>query len=133
MSEPLLPDAWRVQLPVFEGPLDLLLHLIKVNQVEITDIPVATICDQFHEYLRLMEELNLDIAQRVRDHLADLLVRSGGAAPLLADRQSLSRLQRRRAQRRQLVLLVNRGARSGNRPAPLVLSVHAARSSRLGR
>jgi segregation and condensation protein A len=58
----LLPESWRVHLPVFEGPLDLLLHLIKVNRVEITDIPVATICDQFHAYLALMEELNLDIA-----------------------------------------------------------------------
>jgi segregation and condensation protein A len=58
----LLPEAWRVQLPIFEGPLDLLLHLIKINKVEITDIPVATICDQFHAYLGLMEELNLDIA-----------------------------------------------------------------------
>jgi segregation and condensation protein A len=58
----LLPDSWRVHLPVFDGPLDLLLHLIKLNKVEITDIPVATICDQFNEYLRLMEQLNLDIA-----------------------------------------------------------------------
>jgi len=58
----LLPAAWRVQLPVFEGPLDLLLHLIKINRVEITDIPVATICDQFHAYLQLMEQLNLDVA-----------------------------------------------------------------------
>ena len=58
----LLPESWRVQLPVFEGPLDLLLHLIRINQVEITDIPVATICDQFHEYLALMEELDLDVA-----------------------------------------------------------------------
>ena len=58
----LLPEAWRVHLPVFDGPLDLLLHLIKLNEVEITDIPVATICDQFHEYLRLMEEMDLDIA-----------------------------------------------------------------------
>ncbi|HVR96454.1 MAG TPA: segregation/condensation protein A [Thermoanaerobaculia bacterium] len=57
-----LPEAWKVQLPVFEGPLDLLLHLIKINRVEITDIPVATICDQFHAYLHLMEEMNLDIA-----------------------------------------------------------------------
>ena len=57
-----LPDSWRVHLPVFDGPLDLLLHLIKLNRVEITDIPVATICDQFHAYLQLMEELNLDIA-----------------------------------------------------------------------
>jgi segregation and condensation protein A len=59
---PLLPEAWHVQLPTFEGPLDLLLHLVRINQVEITDIPVATICDQFHEYLGLMEELDLDIA-----------------------------------------------------------------------
>lgn len=58
----LLPESWRVQLPVFEGPLDLLLHLVKLNKVEITDIPVAVICDQFHEYLKLMEQLNLDIA-----------------------------------------------------------------------
>jgi segregation and condensation protein A len=58
----LLPEAWRVHLPIFEGPLDLLLHLIKINKVEITDIPVAVICDQFHAYLALAEELNLDIA-----------------------------------------------------------------------
>lgn len=58
----LLPEAWRVHLPIFDGPLDLLLHLVKLNKVEITDIPMVTICDQFHEYLMLMEELNLDIA-----------------------------------------------------------------------
>ena len=57
-----LPETWRVRLPIFEGPLDLLLHLIKINEVEITDIPVAIICDQFHQYLELMEELNLDLA-----------------------------------------------------------------------
>ena len=57
-----LPESWRVRLPVFEGPLDLLLHLIRVNEVEITDIPVALICDQFHEYLNLMEVMNLDVA-----------------------------------------------------------------------
>lgn len=58
----LLPPAWRVELPVFEGPLDLLLHLVKINEVEVTEIPVALVCDQFHEYLALMEELNLDVA-----------------------------------------------------------------------
>lgn len=57
-----LPEDWRIRLPDFEGPLDLLLHLIKLNRVEITDIPVAPICDQFHHYLELMEELDLDIA-----------------------------------------------------------------------
>lgn len=61
-SHGLLPESWRVHLPMFEGPLDLLLHLVKVNEVEITDIPVATVCDQFHQYLGLMEELNLDVA-----------------------------------------------------------------------
>ncbi len=58
----LLPASWRIKLPVFEGPLDLLLHLIRVNEIEISDIPVALICDQYHEYLGLMEELDLDIA-----------------------------------------------------------------------
>lgn len=61
-SRSLLPEAWKVHLPIFDGPLDLLLHLIRINQVEITDIPVALICDQFHEYLQLMEELDLDVA-----------------------------------------------------------------------
>ena len=57
-----LPADWRVELPMFAGPLDLLLHLVRINEVEITDIPVARVCDQFQEYLALMEELDLDIA-----------------------------------------------------------------------
>ena len=57
-----LPEEWRIKLPVFEGPLDLLLHLVRINEVEITDIPVALVCDQFHEYLGLMDKLNLDVA-----------------------------------------------------------------------
>lgn len=62
VTQGLLPASWRVHLPIFDGPLDLLLHLVRLNEVEITDIPVATICDQFHEYLALMEELDLDVA-----------------------------------------------------------------------
>ena len=58
----LLPASWRVELPEFEGPLDLLLRLVRISEIEITDIPVALICDQFHEYLGLMDELDLDIA-----------------------------------------------------------------------
>ena len=58
----LLPDSWSVRLPVFEGPLDLLLQLVKINEVEVTEIPVALVCDQYHEYLARMEELDLDIA-----------------------------------------------------------------------
>lgn len=54
--------TYDVKLGVFEGPLDLLLHLIRVNEVEITDIPVSEIAVQYLEYLDLMRELNLDVA-----------------------------------------------------------------------
>jgi segregation and condensation protein A len=47
---------------MFEGPLDLLLHLIKKNEVNITDIPIATITEQYLATLELMQSLNLDIA-----------------------------------------------------------------------
>ena len=52
----------RVQLDIFEGPLDLLLHLIKKNEVSITDIPIATITEQYLATLELMQTLNLDVA-----------------------------------------------------------------------
>ena len=68
-----LPESWRVQLPVFEGPLDLLLRLVRINEVEIADIPVAVVCDQFHEYLQLMEELNLDVAAEYIFEAAQLI------------------------------------------------------------
>ncbi len=55
-------SPYAVKLTVFEGPLDLLLHLIRLNEVEITDIPIARIADQYLEYLDVIEELNLDIA-----------------------------------------------------------------------
>ncbi len=53
---------YRVKLPIFEGPLDLLLHLIKKSEVEIVDIPIAGITEQYLAYLEMMRELNLDIA-----------------------------------------------------------------------
>jgi segregation and condensation protein A len=55
-------SSYAVKLSVFEGPLDLLLHLIRLNEVDITDIPVALIAEQYIEYLDLMRELNLDVA-----------------------------------------------------------------------
>ena len=51
-----------VQLEIFEGPLDLLLHLIKKNEVSITDIPIATITEQYLATLELMQNLSLDVA-----------------------------------------------------------------------
>jgi segregation and condensation protein A len=70
----MLPAAWQVHLPLFDGPLDLLLHLVRINQVDLTDIPVVTICDQFHAYLVLMEELDLDIAGEFIYEAAQLIV-----------------------------------------------------------
>ncbi len=52
----------RVQLPAFEGPLDLLLHLIQQDEIEITDIPIAKITRQYLETLDLMHELDLEVA-----------------------------------------------------------------------
>jgi segregation and condensation protein A len=52
----------RVQLEIFEGPLDLLLHLIKKNEVSITDIPIAAITEQYLSTLDLMQSLSLDVA-----------------------------------------------------------------------
>ncbi len=52
---------YSVRLRVFEGPLDLLLHLIRINEVEITDIPIARIGEQYLEYLTLMGELDLEL------------------------------------------------------------------------
>jgi len=53
---------YPVHLENFEGPLDLLLHLIKKNEVNIYDIPIAAITKQYLDYVELMQELNLDVA-----------------------------------------------------------------------
>ena len=61
-SSPAENSAYTIRLDVFEGPLDLLLHLIHKNELEITNIPIALITEQYLEYLKLMKVLNLDIA-----------------------------------------------------------------------
>ena len=55
-------NGYAVKLPVFEGPLDLLLHLIRQNEVDITDIPIQRIAEQYLETIELMQELDLDVA-----------------------------------------------------------------------
>ncbi len=56
------PNAYTVTLQHFSGPLDLLIHLIKKNEVNIYEIPIARITAQYLQYIELMEELNLDLA-----------------------------------------------------------------------
>src|ERR1700686_2260230 len=55
-------DAFAVRLEQFEGPLDLLLHLIRQHELNIHDIPIALITQQYLDAIGLMQELNLDIA-----------------------------------------------------------------------
>ena len=56
------PDAYQVKLDSFEGPLDLLLHLIRKSEVNIYDIPIALITEQYLGCIELMQAMNLDVA-----------------------------------------------------------------------
>ncbi len=55
-------EEYKVQLDVFEGPLDLLLYLIKRDEIDIYDIPIETITSQYMQYLQIMKMLDLNIA-----------------------------------------------------------------------
>ncbi|MCX7716860.1 MAG: segregation/condensation protein A [Candidatus Sumerlaeaceae bacterium] len=54
--------TYTIKLPVFEGPFDLLLHLIKVNEMDISDIRISEITQQYLDYIRVMRELDLELA-----------------------------------------------------------------------
>jgi segregation and condensation protein A len=56
------PGGYHVQLPMFEGPLDLLLHLIKENELDILNIPIAFVSEKYFEYIKQMEEMSIDVA-----------------------------------------------------------------------
>ena len=53
---------YKIKLDIFEGPLDLLLYLIKKDEVNIYDIPISKILDQYLEYIELMKLLDLNVA-----------------------------------------------------------------------
>ncbi len=65
--------ALQVKLPVFEGPLDLLLHLIEKNKIDIYDIPVSSITDQYLESIRQMELQDMNVASEFLVMAATLL------------------------------------------------------------
>ena len=64
---------YSVLLPEFEGPLDLLLHLVKKNDINIFDIDINLITEQYLKYIKAMEELNLDIASEYLVMASDLI------------------------------------------------------------
>ena len=55
-------DELKISLPLYEGPLDLLLDLIRRQKLDIYDIPIAKVTEQYLAYLHLMEEMNVDVA-----------------------------------------------------------------------
>jgi segregation and condensation protein A len=57
-----LDEGYRVSLPMFEGPLDLLLHLVKKHELDILNIPIAFITEKYVAYIKLLDELNIDVA-----------------------------------------------------------------------
>ena len=61
-ESPLNPDELAIKLKVFEGPLDLLIFLIRKNEIDIYDIPMETVTTQYIGYLEQMEKLNLEVA-----------------------------------------------------------------------
>ena len=65
--------GYRVKLDIFEGPFDLLLYLIRKHEVDIYDIPIHDITEQFLEYLELMKILDLEIAGEFIEMVAILM------------------------------------------------------------
>ena len=61
-AEAAVVAGYRVSLPMFEGPLDLLLHLVQKHELDILDIPIAFITEKYTAYIRMLDELNIDLA-----------------------------------------------------------------------
>jgi segregation and condensation protein A len=59
---PVITGSYDVKLEIFEGPLDLLLHLIRANELDVTDVSIAAVGEQYLSYLDLMRDVNIDIA-----------------------------------------------------------------------
>ena len=82
-------SAYTIRVESFEGPLDLLLHLIKKSEVDIYDIPIAAITRQYLEYLGVMKELNLEIAGEFLVMASTLLqIKSRMLLPMPEDEES---------------------------------------------
>ena len=83
-----MDDSYAIQLENFEGPLDLLLHLIKKNEMDIYDIPMAAITDQYLTILDAMKTLNLDLAGEFLLMAATLLhIKSKLLLPKIAEEE----------------------------------------------
>src|SRR2546428_13836496 len=62
MTERSMATPYKIQIAMYEGPLDLLLDLIRKQEINIHDIPIAKITTQYLEYLHKLDELNIDVS-----------------------------------------------------------------------
>ncbi len=86
-----MSSTHRIKLDVFEGPLDLLLHLVKVNEMEIYDIKISLITEQYLNYLSAMQELDLEIAGEYMVMAATLMnIKSRALLPRDPEAEELS-------------------------------------------
>jgi segregation and condensation protein A len=58
----MITEELKISLPLYEGPLDLLLDMIRKQKLDIYDIPIARVTEQYLSYLHLMQEMNVDLA-----------------------------------------------------------------------
>lgn len=73
---------YKVMISEFEGPLDLLLHLIKESSIEIFDIEIEKITEQYLDYIHQMETMNLNIASEYLSMAAELMeIKSSSLLP----------------------------------------------------
>src|SRR5438093_35426 len=83
-------DDLKISLPLYEGPLDLLLDLIRGQKLDVYDIPIAKITEQYLEYLHLMEELDVDVASELLVVFRDVLKRAEQRPLIQVDRDEFS-------------------------------------------
>jgi len=87
-----MDEPYKIQLPAYEGPLDLLLDLIRKQEIDIYDIPIAHITQQYLDYVRMMQELDISVAGEFLLMAATLIYIKSKmllpADPLLAEDQS---------------------------------------------
>ena len=80
------------KLPVFEGPLDLLLHLIAKHKLNINDIPIAQLLDQYMEHIEAMQQADLDVASEFMEMAARLVyIKTASLLPRPEESEQLKR------------------------------------------
>ena len=97
-------DAYKIKIKNFEGPLDLLFHLIEKNKINIYDIPISEITDQYMDYIFAMQKMNLELASEFLVMAATLLhIKSKILLPVKKDEEKEDSAQEGLDPREELV------------------------------